>query len=354
MQKINSRQVCFIMFIYTVMSKILTYPTQLSNVAGHDLLLSALFDFIICGVTVWAIAYLCSRTDKTLFKLLEDTFGEIAARIIFGFFAAFFIAMTVMPIFEQKVYVHNIFYDTVPSLMVFLPFFFFAVYAGSKSFANMGRCADIAMPIALISLLTLIAMGISGAKFDNLLPIFTVPAKKIFQGAFSTAHRFIEPCYLLMFMGHFNYRKGDAARITISYAAGAVLVIFITMQFYALYGDIAPSRDFAVSKLALFAPIVETIGRIDLIALYALEIAMLFAVVLNIQLAVYCLKKCSGYENQPILSLAVNFALLIILFIFNDRYRALSGFYGGWMWIAVLLFAIIAPLLSFALNRRER
>ena len=117
------------MFLYTVMSKILTYPTQLCNVAGNDLLLSALFDFIICGVVVWAVSFLCSRTDRTLYELIENTLGEVAARIIFGFFAAFFIAMSIMPIFEQKVYVHNIFYDTVPSLMVFLPFFFFSVYA---------------------------------------------------------------------------------------------------------------------------------------------------------------------------------------------------------------------------------
>lgn len=354
MQKINSRQICFILFLYTVVSKILSYPTHLADVAGHDLLLSAFLDFAVQGVAVWAIAYLSSKTDKTLFQLLENTFGEIAARVIFGFFAAFFIAMSIIPIFEHKAYIHNIFYDTVPSLMVFLPFFFFAVYAGSKGMRNIGRCADIALPIAVFALVTLIAMGLSDARFDNLLPFFTVPVKKIFGGSYATFHRFVEPCYLLMFLGNFNYRKGDAARITISYAMGALVVMFITAQFYALYGVIASSRDFAISKIALFAPIVDTIGRIDLIALYMLEIAMLFAVVLNVQLAVYCLKKCSGYKNEPVLSLAVNLFLIIILFIFNNEFSALSEFYSKWMWIAALVFTVVAPLLSLALKRSER
>ena len=197
-------------------------------------------------------------------------------------------------------------------------------------------------------------MGLYGAQFSNILPVFVVPVKKIFGGAYSTAYRFLEPCYLLMFMGHFRYRKGDAARITISYAVGAALTVFILLQFYAIYGVIASSRDFAISKLALFAPIVETIGRIDLVALYALEIAMLFAVVLNIQLAVYCLRKCTGYRSEPILSVAVNSVLLILLFVFNDYYRALSEFYSNWAWIAVVIFAVAAPLLSFAMKRGER
>lgn len=354
MNKINSRQVCFIMFIYTLMSKILTYPTQVSNIAGHDLLISAFADFLIGVVVVWALAFLCSRTDKTFFGLLENTFGNIAARIIFGFFAAFFIAMTIIPILEQKVYVHNIFYDTVPSLLVFLPFFFFSVYAGSKGFRNIGRCADIAMPVALFAMLTLILMGFTGAKFDNLLPFFSMPVKKIFGGAYTSVHRFIEPCYLLMFMGNFEYRKGDAAKITISYAAGALLVMFVLAQYYAIYGVLASSRDFAISKIGLYAPIVETIGRIDLIALYILEVAMLFAVVLNIQLAVYCLKMCTGYNGVPVLSLAVNAVLLVLLFIFNNHYRAVSEIYARWAWIAVLIFAVIAPVASLALRRGEK
>ena len=62
------------------------------------------------------------------------TLGKVVARIIYGLFALFFIVATVIPLFEQKVYVQAIFYDTIPSLLIFLPFFAFSVYAACKGF----------------------------------------------------------------------------------------------------------------------------------------------------------------------------------------------------------------------------
>ncbi|MDE6001062.1 MAG: hypothetical protein K2G96_01880, partial [Clostridia bacterium] len=122
--KISVRQICFIMLAYTAASRLLLYPTNLSMLCGRDLLFPALIDFGVQAVIVWAIAYLCSRTDKTFFGLIEGTLGNITARIVYGLFALFFIVCTIIPLFEQKLYVHAIFYDTVPSLLVFLPFFF--------------------------------------------------------------------------------------------------------------------------------------------------------------------------------------------------------------------------------------
>ena len=352
--KISVRQICFIMLMYTVVSKVILYPTVLSMYSGRDLLFSALIDFAIQAVIVWAVSYLCSRTDKTFFELIKGTLGDITARIIFGLFAVFFLICTIIPLFEQKIYVHAIFYDTLPSLTVFLPFFIFALYAGYKGFENIGRSADMCLPIFIISLLFIFAMSILEVKWDNFLPVLKTPAKSIFSGSLLTAFRFFEPCWLLMFMGHFKYKKGDAAKITVSYIGGALIVLFFLAVFYGVYGDMAVSRQFAVSKISLFFPAIDIIGRIDLIALYGLEIVMLFALVINIQLAVYCISKCTGYDNKAVLSVAVNAVLFIILIVLDSKLNDLFTVWSKWMWIAFIIFANLIPLLAWTMRRRER
>ncbi|MCH5146652.1 MAG: GerAB/ArcD/ProY family transporter [Clostridiales bacterium] len=352
--KISVRQICFILIFYTAASKLLLYPTMLSGYSGRDLLFSALINFVVQGIVIWAVAYLSSKTDKTLFELLKDTFGEIPARIIFGFFAAFFIVCTIIPLFEQKLYVHAIFYDTVPTVLVFLPIFIFTIYAGSKSFKNIGCCADVCMPIFLISMAFIFFMSFTEVDFSNLLPVLKTPASKVFGGSMKTALNFLEPAYLLMFLGHFRYKKGDAAKMTLSYAAGAAIVLLFLAVFYGIYGELTYSRQFAISKTSLYFSAIDVIGRIDLYTLYALEVVMLFALVLNIQLAVQCLIKCTGWDCPEILSVAVNAVLATILLTCNHFFTALQSFFANWLWIVVVIFAVIAPLSAWALKRRER
>ena len=352
--KISVRQICFIMLAYTAVSKFILYPTALSFNSGRDLLFSSLIDFLIQGVIIWAVSFLCSRTDKTFFKLIEGTLGKVVARIIYGLFALFFIVATVIPLFEQKVYVQAIFYDTIPSLLIFLPFFAFSVYAACKGFKNIGRCADVCLPLFLVSMLFIFAMSLGEVNWQHFFPVLKTPLNKVFGGSLITAFRFVEPCWLLMFMGHFEYKKHDALKITLSYAGGALFTLLVLATFYGIYGDIAASRQFAISKISLFFPAIELIGRIDLIALYILEAVMLFALVINIQFAVHCIIKCTGYGNRAVLSLAVNGVLLIMLIFLNNSLDALLGIWSQWMWIAFVIFANIIPLLTWTMRKRDK
>ena len=351
--KISVRQICFIMFAYTAATKLLLFPTVLSLDCGRDLLLPALINFVICGIVVWSLSYLSSRTEKTFFQLLEGTFGNVFARIIYALFAVMFMFAAVLPVFEQKQYVHAIFYDTTPSFTVFLPFFVFSVYAASKKFTNIGRCADICMPIFTVCIFAIFAMSFLEVEGGNLMPMFRTPANRIFGSSLGTAYSFVEPCWLLMFMGHYKYKKGDAAKITFSYAGGAVAVLLFLAVFYGIYGAITPSRTFAVARISLFFPAIETMGRIDLILLLVMEIVMLFAVVLNIQLAVHCIASVIGVSGYGPVSLAVNLAIGAVVVFTSNMYQDVYTVYFKWLWIMFIAFAVAFPLLAWTLKRRR-
>lgn len=352
--KISVRQICFILLAYNAASKMLLFPKTAASAVGNALIFCALFNLALQTVIIWSVSYLSSRTDKSFFELLENTFGSVTARIVFAFFALYFLIAAVIPMSEQQLLVHDCFYDTIPSLMVFLPFFVFSVYAGVKSFTNVGRCADLMLPVFVVCAASFLIMSVGEADFTNLLPMFTQPLKEVAGFSLSSAFRFSESAFLLMFMGHYKYKKGDSAKLTISYAAGGLVVIGIMAAFYSLYGALTPTRSFAINNISVFFPVIGFVGRIDLFLVYAFDLVALFATVLNIQLCVHCLVRVFNKNYRILYSVCVNGILLAMVFIFNNKFSILQKMAGDWLWIPALLFAYIIPVLAWTLRRKTR
>ncbi len=348
------RQICFILFAYSAVLKLIIYPSAAAASSGNDIIFPALADLALQSAVIWSVAFLCSRTDKTFFALLSDTFGRVTARIIYALFALFFLLAAIVPMNETQLLVHDAFYDTIPALYVFLPVFFFLAYAGAKGFMNMGRCADICFPIFVVGAVALIIMSAGQGEYSNLLPVFGQSVGKLAGAALSALFRFSDGAVLLMFMGNFKYKKGDAAKITLSYVGGGLTVIALLAIYYALYGPLAPSRTFLMSNISAFFSAISYIGRLDLFVVYALSVVVLFAVVMYVQLCVHCLTLTFGWGKRSLFSLCVTGVLLVITFILNNRFAHLQEAASRWFWIPVLLFGYLIPVLAWTLKRREK
>ncbi len=352
--RISVRQICFILIAYNAILKLIIYPASAASVNGNDLIFPALFDLAVQTAVVWSVAFLCSKTDKTLFGLLETTFNKTAARVFYALFALYFLFAAIVPMNEEELFVHATFYDTVPSLYAFLPFFIFSVYAGAKSFTNAGRCADICLPIFLAGIIALAAMSVGEGDYSNLLPVLRQPFSGLARGALGSLFRYSESAFLLLFMGHFKYKKGDAAKLTLSYACGGLIVVALMAVFYAVYGTMTVTRPFILNDISAFFSAISYVGRIDLPLIYALDTVVLFAIVLYIQACVHCLSLAFGWDKRSALSLGVNVVLVAVTFILNNRYSQLYEAAAKWFWIPVLIFAYAVPLCAWALKGRER
>lgn len=353
-ERLSVRQICFILIAYNAALKLIIYPSAIATSCANDLIFPALFDLAVQTVIIWSIAYMSSRTDKSFFELLEGTFNRTVARIIYALFALYFIFSAIVPMVEQQLLVHAAFYDTVPSLYVFLPFFIFSIYAGAKSFANAGRCADISLPIFMISIAAILVMSVGQGEYSNLLPVLSQPLTTLAGGALSSVFKYADSAFLLIFLGSYRYKKGDAAKLTLSYAFGGLLVIALLAIFYAVYGAMAPSRTFLLNEISVFFPAISYVGRIDLTLLYAVDIVILFAVVLHIQASVHCLSYALSWDKRSALSLGVNAILIIITFVVNHKFSLLYQAASKWFWIPTLIFAYLIPLLAWTLKRRKQ
>ena len=105
MDKIKLRQICFLFAAVMPVTKMIIYPATVSYYAKNDLLLSAALNLLLMGAVLALVVFLSYRTDMTFFDLLQNTFGRVAARVIYGIFALFFALSALLPLMEQKGFV---------------------------------------------------------------------------------------------------------------------------------------------------------------------------------------------------------------------------------------------------------
>ena len=122
MDKIKLRQICFLFAAVMPVTKMIIYPATVSYYVKNDLLLSAALNLLLMGAVLALVVFLSYRTDMTFFDLLQNTFGRVAARVIYGIFALFFALSALLPLMEQKGFVTQIFYENIPSVIAFAPF----------------------------------------------------------------------------------------------------------------------------------------------------------------------------------------------------------------------------------------
>ena len=345
--ELTVRQICIIMCALSASLKLMICPTALAAACANGLWLPVVVNSALSSGAVFAVCLLCSRTKKGFFALLSSAFGKVAMKVAAGLFALYFVLSAVIPMTEQQTMVHEVFYDTIPSILTFLPFFLLSLYAGAKGLTNAGRTAEICLPVFAVCMLFLVVMSLSECDFANLLPLFERPTARVMAGGASSLFRFDEGALMLIFAGKFRYRRGDAAKIAASTAAGGLIVAAVCAIFYAVYGALAPTQYFAISKIALFFPAINLIGRTDIVAVYALDMVMIFALVLRVQAASYCLKVLFGKAYMPAFSVGINAVLLALTLLLNNRFADVQRVGGAVMCVAAAIFSYAMPLVAW-------
>ena len=357
MKELCTRQVCFIMAAYAAVNKLLMMPALLSYYASRDLIFPALALYILQTAVVWAVAFACSKTQKTVFRLVGDAFGGVAAKALMWLLGAFFLLAALMPMLEQKLFVQSIFYDTIPALITFLPFFVFSLYAASKGLNNAGRLADISLPVFVFAMFAVFVLSFGEVNAQWLLPMLKTPPSALLNGARFALYHFTDGAVMLMLMGRFTYKKGDCTKITLSYAAGALVVLAFLFVFYGVYSVLAPNVHFAVSKVCIFFSALSMVGRADLVAVYALELCMLFSLVFYMQLSARRVRQ-AVFKAEPspagraVVSLALNAVMLALVIALNNNYFSVQQFFGRALWAVFAAVSFLLPPLVWALKYR--
>ena len=185
---------------------------------------------------------------------------------------------------------------------------------------------------------------------------FGAGAEGIAKGGLFGIEKYANCLYPLFFLGHFKYEKHGAAKVMLAYAAGTAVVLLFLAVFYGIFSDIALRQINTIAQISKYTTAFTSLGRIDLLFVYALSLVLSFAACLPMQLSVHCAKSAIGCK--PLVpALLLNGALLAGSFFFSGAYRELQQIVIERLWFLPLLFAYLLPalaaLFAFAKGRKK-
>lgn len=352
MNEIKPRQLCFFTASVLPVGKLLMLPSYLAKEAGSDLLISATISFCVQGIIIYLLLLLSEKTDKSFFSLLENTFGKIAAKTIYFFLALFFIFSSLLSSLENTAYVRSSFYDSFPSIIVFLPFFLFSAFACTKNMTAIGRSADIAMPLFAFSFFGILFMSVPSASFSSLLPFIENKVSHSLKGCLYTLNWFSDAAYILMFLGHFKGSKKTSVKVICSYVIGATAVVFFIAVFFGIFQSVALKQFFAIIKVPIYYHGISTVGRIDYIFTFIMAIVFLFYNVLPLQTATECLTEIFG-EKRVLYSAIINSIMSVAVLILNNDITGIYDFTDKKIFFIFLIFAYLFPIAAVFLRRKD-
>lgn len=356
---VKARQICFFAAFMLPMTKLLEAPSNLSKEALGDLLLPALLHFLFQAGVIFGLLLFISKTDGGLFPFLERKIGKTGLKIFKWCLAVYFLFSVLQPLLDLEKFVHAAFYDTEPNTFSLTPFFFLSGYICVKSLKSFGRIADLCTPVFLIAFIGLILMSLGVTDFEAILPWFEFPISKIATATTRTTVYFSDAILLLPLLGDFDYKKGDSGKIFSAYGVGGLFTLLFLAVFYGIYGSLAPIEHYAFTKIAQYFPALQTLGRIDLLLVYALTAVLLY--VYSLPIAYACRFISDGVGGKPVITSAViNTGLLLFTFFGNRHYNFFHNLFTQKLWwifplfiLALLLFCLLLILVPIGTKEKS-
>ena len=334
-QTVLPRQVAFAAAFLLPLGKFLETPSLLARYAKGDILLPALFWFLIETLVLLTVLYAATRSEKTLSERLQASLGKGAA-VVYALFAIYYLFAVLLPILELEKFVYAAFFDTAPTTFYFAAFFLFAAFFAAKGIKAVGRVADFSLFLFLLPFLALIVMSFSETDFSHLLPLFGTDFQQILRGVRVTSPHFSDVALLLPLIANCRFRQPSSVKtptdhrhdtakggkgIVLGYAVGAAFTLLFFAVFYALFSTLAPREHYAFSKIAQYFPALEVIGRIDLLLVYLLTILLFFYTCLPLHYATGCTAKLLGVQRRTWISALLTFALFLFALFCNRFYN---------------------------------
>ncbi len=354
MTKISTRQLLFFLACIAPVGKIILMPSQLVFYAKNDLLLSAAINYALQTAFLFLVLLLAKR-NETFYRLLCNTFGKVAAKILMTVFALFLFYAALLPLIEQKLFVQSVFYDTLPSTVAFAPFFLLSAFLCFQPLVSFGRTWDLLAPLAILGYIGIIVLSAGQADYGALLPIGASGVKGIFGGAAFSSSWFFDTALVLMLVGKFNYKKGLAWKGTLCYALGGLAVLGFLAVFYGIFSDIALRQIFAFSKISKYFSGITVLGRIDYFFIFTLALVMAFYCALPLQASAEALKDAYGSNTvfSACVAVAINLAMFIALVLLNYSFQSVRIFITQTAFWIFPLFCMLVPACALLLRRNR-
>ena len=324
------------------MGKLLEAPSLAARYAKGDILMPVLFHFLLQALALCLLLFASSRLS---ISLAEDVKKRLGGWVKLGYIllALYYIFAAILPILDLEKFVYAAFFDTSPTTFTFGAFFILLAFICVKGLKSFARCADLCLFLFLLPFCALIAMALFESDLTRLLPFFERNFRDISQGFIRTSPHFSDLMLLLPLVAVKPYEKGDGAKILSGYAIGAAFTLLFFAVFFGVFSTLAPREHYAFAKIAQYFPALAIVGRIDLLFVYLLSVALIFYTCLPIFYAAR-LTATALRVDRTLVSALLSFAFFLFTLFGNRHYNALYAFIGARLSPVFWFFSIFSPI----------
>lgn len=351
--QLKTRQICFFFIAFLPIIKFFMLPSVLASISGEDMWLSALFSFLLDGITLAVLLLFCKKTKTDYFTLLENNFSKSTAKTVYVVYAVYFFLKALLPIIEQRDYIELSLYLNNPSFLYFLPFIIVCFYICLKHLRILGRISDILWWISLTGFLFVFGLSVSNVDFGAILPIGAQGLGKIFKGSFTTLNWYGDAVYLLFFAGKFDYGKKDGVKIGLSYLGACLCSFIFLFFFYGIFTSVAFRQRYSLTEISKYSSVINSVGRFDYIGIFCIILSAVFSVSLPIYFCCYSLSKVFNLKRRWVIPLIVNTLAFGLIEALGEYVYSIETFMLNYANVFFLIMGNVLPILSIFLKNKE-
>lgn len=353
--RISINQFALMYLLLIAGGKFLKLPSMLAADVGHDswltLCFSFLWDAICLTFLLWAIR-INKDSQLDISAILNNTVSKVVAKIILIiFFVMFVVRNNILLASCYKMFAVT--FDVSTNWIVYIiPVVALSVLTLKLGFNSVARASQLLFGIIFICVIVLIASPLSQVDFGYVLPIGEAGWGKIVSTSFLRSFWFTDYVFIYLLLDNVKVKKHVFSPVLTAFAIGAFVTIAMNAMFVALYGDLAPQFDLAMSKIGVHFVSKSSNGRWDWLTLSIWLISVFIKIVVFFICSYKCLEKIFEFNVNKLNIWAIGaITALFMLPIFLPIEIALSTVVAyGLIPFAVVQYAlpIAMPFLTKA------
>lgn len=297
--------------------KFLTLPSILAKDVGHDSWLVVAFGFLwdaIClCFLLWAIR-LNQKSKFDLAAILNKTVTKVVSKIVMVlFFVIFVIRANILLAACYKTFAVT--FDVSTNWIVFaIPIAALAFFAIKLGFNAIARTTQLLFGIIFISVLFLVLSPVSQVELTSLLPLGEAGWGKIIGDSFLRSFWFSDYLFIYFVLENVEVKNNRVyAPIMAGFVVGAVLTVCMNAVFVALYGNMAPNFELAMSKIGVYFVSNSSNGRWDWLTLSVWLMSVFLKIIVFIFCAYKSMEKIFEFKSGKLNIVALIFITLLLM-----------------------------------------
>ena len=342
--QLKTRQICLFFAAFLPVTKIFMLPSIFAKFAENDMWISCLCNIFLDLAALSALIFACRKADTDFFGLIKLNFGKVGSKIILSLYVLYFFVKAILPINEQKDYIEITFYETLPNILTFIPFFIISFYISIKKIRVVGRCADVLWATTALGLFLLIGLSMSNADIQALLPLGVRGAKAISAGSYSALSWYGDGVYLMFLIGQFSYKKHDGIKIFLTYLLASLTILLFMILFYCIFTSTAHRQIFSLTEISKYSSVIINIGRFDYIGILLILFSSVFAMSMPLFFATVILSEITGFKKPWISALIINGGMFVFMMLFSEFFSTVQYYIQNYAGILFILLGNVFPL----------